>query len=242
MWLTAFLDVPAEVAEAESTFWEAVTATSRSAARGDHGEFWSLQPDDGDPVLRVQRLADGPARMHVDLHADDPDTARRRAGELGAELLAEPGWTVHRSPGGLVFCIVGAGPSRRPGALSLPHASRLDQLCLDVPADRYDAETAFWCGLLRRELRPSPGYAEFARLESRAGDSFRVLVQRVGDADDVRIHLDLATDDRTDEVERMVALGAHEVRRTAEWTTLQDPAGLPFCVTDRDPAAPWGAG
>lgn len=241
MWLTAFLDVPGALVEVESAFWGAVTATARSAARGEHEEFWSLLPDDGNPVVRVQRLGDGPARVHLDLHADEPDALRARAADLDAELLADRGWTVHRSPGGLVFCIVGVGPSRRPGALSLPHASLLDQLCLDVPDDHYDQETAFWCALLERELRPSPGHAEFARLQSRADDSFRVLVQRVADDDGVRVHLDLATDDRTDEVERMIALGATEVRRTAGWTTLRDPAGLPFCVTDRDPAEPWRA-
>lgn len=239
MWLTAFLDVPAEAAEAESAFWEAVTATSRSPVRGERGEFWSLVPDDGDPVLKVQRLGEGPARVHLDVHAPDPQALRRRADELGADLLADVGHTVHRSPGGLVFCVVAAGPARRPGALSLPHASALDQLCLDLPATRWEEESAFWAGLLEREVRPSPGYIEFARLSSGPGDSLRVLLQRLGDDGPARAHLDLGTDDRTDEVERMVALGATEVRRSAEWTTLRDPAGLEFCVTDRDPAAPW---
>ena len=49
-----------------------------------------------------------------------------------------------------------------------------------------------------------------------------------------RVHLDLATDDRAGEVERLESLGAtigetHEMPGLT-WTVLQDPEGNEFCV------------
>lgn len=49
-----------------------------------------------------------------------------------------------------------------------------------------------------------------------------------------RVHVDLATDDREGEVERLVALGAtrgdtHSIPGL-EWTVLRDPEGNEFCV------------
>ena len=51
----------------------------------------------------------------------------------------------------------------------------------------------------------------------------------------MRMHLDLASADRAAEVERHVALGGRVVRTTEDWTTLLDPSGRAYCVTDRDP-------
>ena len=51
-----------------------------------------------------------------------------------------------------------------------------------------------------------------------------------------RLHLDLMTsaDDRDDEIERLIALGAHpvDIGQTGEesWTVLADPEGNEFCV------------
>src|SRR5690349_20616653 len=51
------------------------------------------------------------------------------------------------------------------------------------------------------------------------------------------IHLDITADDRIEEVQRLVALGAREQRSvTVEggwtWTVMTDPDGNEFCVTD----------
>lgn len=52
------------------------------------------------------------------------------------------------------------------------------------------------------------------------------------------VHLDLTARDRVTEVDRLVRLGATEVRTVADqggsgltWTVLQDPDGNEFCVT-----------
>ena len=64
-----------------------------------------------------------------------------------------------------------------------------------------------------------------------------VLLQRLDHEDGpTSAHLDLGTTDRDAETERHVALGASIVAEEEFWTVLADPAGLPYCITDRDPA------
>ena len=47
-----------------------------------------------------------------------------------------------------------------------------------------------------------------------------------------RVHLELMATDRNSEVERLIGLGASLYYEGEEWTTLQDPEGNEFCVTD----------
>ena len=71
------------------------------------------------------------------------------------------------------------------------------------------------------------------------GMPLRLLLQRLGDdpRTQVTAHLDLAVGDkRTETIAAHLALGASVVGHGARWTTLRDPAGLPYCLTDRDPA------
>jgi hypothetical protein len=53
----------------------------------------------------------------------------------------------------------------------------------------------------------------------------------------VRLHLDLASEDRDAEVARHVELGGRVVRTTPWWTTLLDPSGRAYCVTGRSPVS-----
>jgi Glyoxalase-like domain len=48
-----------------------------------------------------------------------------------------------------------------------------------------------------------------------------------------RVHLDLATDDRAAEVDRLSSLGARVLAEHEHWTTLADPDGNEFCVSAR---------
>jgi hypothetical protein len=50
-----------------------------------------------------------------------------------------------------------------------------------------------------------------------------------------RVHLDLATDDRAAELARLTSLGARVLAEHDHWTTLADPDGNEFCVSDRWP-------
>ena len=68
------------------------------------------------------------------------------------------------------------------------------------------------------------------------GMPLRVLLQRRDEGDGpVTAHFDLATTDREAEVARHLALGAVVDGGGPRWTRLRDPAGMLYCVTDRDP-------
>jgi hypothetical protein len=243
-WISAFLDLPASGFDAGTAFWSGVTGYSVSAARGESGEFVTLVPPDGDDYLRAQRLAVGPGRIHLDLHVDDPSFASADAVSLGAVEVARPdgpdGYVVLRSPGGFVFCFVSRPASRVPVPASWPgvRRSRVYQVCLDLPADRYDSELAFWTALLASPPEPSVRRPEFSWLRQPGPDqSLAVLVQRLDSSGGpVRAHLDVGSPDRAAETGRHVALGAEVLVVEEFWTVLRDPTGAAYCITDRDPA------
>ena len=239
-WVTAFLDLPSQLAGPATEFWLAVTGYSLSPRRGKRQEFATLVPAAGDAFLRMQTVWDGPGGCHLDLHVDDPDTGAMHALACGASIThAEDGLVVLRSPGGLSWCLVRHhGESARPAPVLWPDGGRslVDQVCLDIPPSRYDAECAFWSELTgwprRHGSRP-----EFDYLARPDGIPIRLLLQRLDtEAPATRAHLDLACDDVPAEVRRHLALGASFIRETPGWTTLRDPAGTSYCVTTRDPA------
>src|SRR6476661_7261710 len=248
-WVTAFLDLPPDVHEAGTRFWSAVTGYAVSPPRGDHAEFTTLLPPVGDPFLKIQRTgATGPGRpgLHLDLHVTSVDASAARAEGLGAVVAgrSEGGFGVLRSPGGFVFCLVPEVLSRRPWPTRWPqqHESVVDQVCLDIPAAAYDTECAFWSQLTGWPVRRSVRRPEFRHLVRPDGIPIRLLLQRLGEAatGPVTGHLDLACDDRPAEVARHDRLGATVVARHSGWTTLRDPAGALYCVTDRDPRSGLG--
>ncbi len=239
-WLTAFLDTAAPEAAATEAYWVAVTGWPLSPRRGEDGEFASLQPPDGDGPVRVQVVGtQPPGGMHLDVHSDDVDRLADEATRLGAEVrMTDLGYAVCRSPGGLVFCLVPHDSGQRPGPVDWPGgASLVDQVCLDIPVASFDDEAGFWSALTGwpriRGLSP-----QFDRIVPPSGQPLRVLLQRTDDEDGpVRMHLDLASDDREAEVARHVELGGRVVRSTPNWTTLLDPSGRAYCVTRRSPVS-----
>nr|WP_246378107.1 YigZ family protein [Nocardioides ginsengisegetis] len=237
-WMSAFLDLASKDFEHGVLFWAQVTGYRVSAPRGEREEFATLVPPDGDDFLRVQRLGEGPSRIHLDLHVDDPRAEAARAVALGATQVDDHGYVVMRSPGDLTFCFVRHRSSTRPRPATWPggHRSLVDQVCLDLPASLADAETEFWHALTGWELSESPVSRGFRRLERPTGMPFRILLQRLDEPDGpVRAHLDLASDDRAAETARHQRLGATVVQRNDRWTVLTDPAGSAYCITDRDP-------
>ena len=240
-WMHAFVDVPAERADEARAFWSAVLGWPSGEPWTDHPEFTSFGPPTGAAYVHVQ-VVDAPPRVHLDL-LGDLATDPARLEELGATRGARgTAWQVLRSPAGLPFCVCAEPwPHARPVAFTWPdgHRSRLVQLCVDVPAAEYDRELRFWraaTGWADEPLRRAP---EFRRLVHRAESPLQLLVQRLGPddgADRARAHLDLGTDDRAAEVARLTALGARLLWPGDGFTTLEDPLGLPFCVTDNDPA------
>jgi hypothetical protein len=238
-WVSAFLDLPPGGFDRGVEFWQGVTGYALSDRRGVDGEFATLVPPEGDDYLRVQRLADGAGRVHLDLHVENPTVAAEAAVELGAHVLVrhELGYVVLRSPGGFVFCLVRAQASRRPPPATWPDGTRsqVDQVCLDVPPSAYDAEVEFWQVLTGWDLDPDIS-REFARFQPPDTQPLRWLVQLLDDdAGEVRAHFDVASDDREAETARHVALGATVVRVHDDWTVLTDPVGTTYCITRRSP-------
>ncbi|MEU8233015.1 VOC family protein [Actinoplanes sp. NPDC048967] len=224
--MTGFLDTPSRVAE---PFWQAVTGSGLSPRRGPGGAFATLVPPGGDAYLRVQVVGDGPARAHLDLHVEDVAEQAARAVALGAAVVLDDGdLVVLRSPAGLLFCLVAwAGEAVRPaGGRSL-----VDQLCLDVPVAGFDAEADFWAALTGWPRRAG-SLPEFDFLVRPDGMPLRLLLQRVGGST-AGMHVDLACTDRPAEVAWHRELGAEVVAVHERWTTLRDPAGRAYCVTDR---------
>jgi hypothetical protein len=230
-WIQIFLDTPADRFEDAVEFWAAVTGWTPSERRGEEGQFLTLVPAAGSSYVKMQAV-DGPARVHLDLDSADRPATVERARSLGATTA----WTYHdvevmRSPGGFVFCqtLLDGEP-----ALVRDGSTILDQVCLDIPTDLWDAEAGFWRDLTGRHLQPG-GLPEFARLV--APERPRILLQRL-DAPGgvVRAHADLASADRGADTRRHVALGARVVAVRDHWTVLTAPGGQVYCLTDRDPA------
>ncbi len=260
LWLTAFIDIPAEGFERDVAFWAAVTNSTLAARRGEHEEFATLVPPDGDAYLRVQRIGDGPGGVHLDLHVDDISAFVKRAEGLGAREpehgtdpvldraaaqdlpMAHGGVMRMRSPGGLVFCVVSHGgevdlPSARIGPGGTP--SQADQVSLDIPHDLFDVETRFWTELTGWDLARSERRPEFAILARALELPVRLILQRLGEDDPraaARAHLDVSCGSDVDQVAaEHIALGSTVRSVERFWTTMVDPGGLEYCLTRRDP-------
>jgi hypothetical protein len=234
-----FLDSAGTTAE---PFWAHVTCTTLSTRRGPDAEFATLLPPHGDAYLRVQRVRSQSGGCHLDLHVDPDalDSAAARAVALGArERFREDGEViVLDSPGGFPFCFVRwTGEATVPDPLDLDGAglSRLDQLCLDAPPHLFEVECVFWSALTGWAVRAG-SRPEFGVLVRPAGMPVRMLFQRL-DSDGARVtgHVDLSCDDRERLAAAHTAAGARTVATFPRWTTMADPTGRLYCLTDRDP-------
>ncbi|CAM3378790.1 VOC family protein [Nocardioides dubius] len=231
-WITIFRDLPAEGADAAADYWAAATGTRLSPWRGVHGEFASLLPVEGDPILRVQKVADGPGGVHLDLHVRDPRTAADEAIALGAVEVEDRGYVSLTSPGGIAFCFVSERLSRPPVTDVGGHRTAIDQICLDLPAARFRPELQFWSELTGWTAGSSERHPEFAWFEA-PGLPVSIMVQRLGEPTSVaRAHLDGRTSDLAAERARQEALGA-VVESNEGWLILRDPWGLPYCVIEQ---------
>lgn len=217
-WLTGFIDVPTADHAETLAFWRAVTGYDVSTARGDQGEFVTLLPPAGDPHLRLQRIDSGAAGVHLDLHHPEQEF----------RLLS--------SPSGFAYCEVFEELTEPPPPTPWPggHRSRVDQVCIDVPASRFEDECAFWSERTGWPIVEFPRAPEFRALKRPAGQPIRILLQRLGDEPpQATAHVDISTDDRAAEASRHQELGATVVREHQWWAVLRDPVGREYCLVDR---------
>jgi len=236
-WLTIFLDLDPALHEEGLAFWQAVSGYEVSEPRGEHEEFVTLESADGDDHLRVQRLGEGPSRVHLDVHVRDIDAAVAHATSLGATLVARRGYAVMASPGGFPFCLVRHGGARQAAPATWPdgHRSRVDQVCIDIAPGAYETECRFWSELTGWPAEQTDD-REFRRLRTPADLTVRILLQRLDEADGpVRGHIDVATDDMAAETARLETLGASVLGTYEWWTAMDAPGGIEVCATRRDP-------
>jgi hypothetical protein len=99
------IDVPGDDHDGELTFWEG--ALGQSLPKKERFPEFSGDLLPNGMGLLVQRLGDGAARVHFDIHATDVAAEVARLEALGAQVVeTHPVWTVMRDPAGLLFCVV----------------------------------------------------------------------------------------------------------------------------------------
>jgi hypothetical protein len=100
------IDVPAAEHDRELAFWQA--ASGQPLTRFDrHPEYHGAALPGQEFGLLIQRLDDGAARVHLDIHTDDLAAEVTRLERLGAQRVRqEHSWQVMRDPAGLLFCVI----------------------------------------------------------------------------------------------------------------------------------------
>jgi hypothetical protein len=187
-------------------------------------------------------------RATFELAYDDVERETRFwSGVVGGPLpeyltvqMQEPPWD-WRGPFGLTVAVERdkpAPPIPPPASFPGVRGSRVYQVCVDRPSRWFDDDARVWADLTGGSLEVLERRPEFTWVRIPGGPRpLELLLQRLDEPDGPgSAHLDVGTSDRPEEVRRHLALGATVVAEEEFWTVLQDPAGFPYCVTDRDPA------
>jgi len=117
---TIVIDVPPADHDRELAFWSAAVGQPLTRFQG-HPEYHGVALHDQEFWLLIQRLGQGQARVHVDIHTDDLPAELTRLEKLGAERVQQAhSWQVMRDPAGLLFCVIPDSP----GTLNDSNAQR----------------------------------------------------------------------------------------------------------------------
>lgn len=235
------IDVPGDDYDRAVDFWaSALGAEVRQAP----GPYVHLVGVPGQVGVHLQRLQEGPGRIHLDLETDgDPEAEAARLVEIGAtrQGLGEDG-PVLTDPAGNYFCVCRPGPSEtfREATGDDP---RVQIVVIDAASHVATRTGEFWAAALGVPAEPLPApFDAYIRLEGAPtpAGGIGILVQDIGADAAPRIHLDLHVADhgaRDRGVERLVGLGATVVTRDFPWTVLADPVGTVFCLVPDRPDA-----
>ena len=107
-----------------------------------------------------------------------------------------------------------------------------------IRVDDLERQTEFWKQALRYEQRIDDS-DKFVHLYPSDGNGPDISLDALRSEVQVppRIHIDLYTDDRQSEVQRLIGLGAAEIPwdnrpPNADYVVMADPEGNRFCVID----------
>ena len=100
------IDVPPADHDRELAFRSA--AVGQPLTRFDtHPEYHGAALHGPELGLLIQRLDDGPGRIHLDIHTDDLAAEIARLEDLGAERVQQVhAWWILRDPAGMLFCVI----------------------------------------------------------------------------------------------------------------------------------------
>jgi hypothetical protein len=116
------IDVPDAEHDQELAFWQAAIG-AELARTPKHPEYHAGALPGQDFWLLVQRLDEGPSRVHLDIHTDDLDAEVARLERLGARRVRRAHtWWIMQDPAGLPFCVL----PQPPGVLNDDNARRWD--------------------------------------------------------------------------------------------------------------------
>jgi catechol 2,3-dioxygenase-like lactoylglutathione lyase family enzyme len=114
---------------------------------------------------------------------------------------------------------------------------RIGSIVLRV--DDLQRQAEFWEAALDYVRNDDVANYDFIQLRPRDGVGLSLSLDQVRSTLQIppRLHLDLYTEHQAEEVERLLALGATEVRwdkrpADADYVILADPEGNRFCVVD----------
>ena len=106
------------------------------------------------------------------------------------------------------------------------HQSRLGVFVIDCKTEDLADAAAFWGAALGQDVKIDDA-GKYARV-GKNGRYPCVLLQAVDH--ESRVHMDVETDDREAEAERLKNLGATEIARVKSWIIMEAPTGHRFCL------------
>lgn len=99
------IDVTPTDHDRELAFWQAVVGGRWPEPTVP--EYHGVDLPGEDFELSVQRLGEGPSRVHLDVHTDDLEAEVERLEQVGARRVRRRGdlWVL-QDPAGLLFCVI----------------------------------------------------------------------------------------------------------------------------------------
>lgn len=127
------IDVPPADHDRELAFWSAAAGLPPLPPFENHPEYHGAALHGQEFWLLVQRLDQGSARVHIDIHTDDLAAEIARLEELGAQRVQQvDSWQVMLDPAGMLFCVI----PEPPGDLNDTNAHRWDLSCHTIQRGR----------------------------------------------------------------------------------------------------------